>query len=114
MDTRHILGAMLGMLLFAPFGGAAPPATGRYLVDGRVRVDLFSGDDRQVGDLWWLDTVSGVSGDARFSQQGAKLVVEWSPSLVGEARLVPDVAIVFSGAPWTVGGQGTSLGLSLD
>jgi hypothetical protein len=112
------LKALVAVALLAavsPLRGAlgASPTT-CYLVDGRVRVALTPGPEPTAGDLWWVDTVSGASGDARFRRRGSELVVEWEPGLVGEARLLPDLAIVFSLAPWPGRGQGTWLGVSLD
>lgn len=111
---RAIAALLLALSGFGPFGEAAAgdASSHRYLADGRVLVEVLSARGAQAGQLWWNDTVSGASGAARFCREGARLLVEWSPGVTGEARILPDVAVVFSLPPW--GFQPTSLGLALN
>ena len=79
-------------------------------------------EDQQVpttADLEWASKLAlhkARVADAQANREGfiEQLVVQWAPGLVSEARLLPDVAIVFSRPPWGALGRDTSLALSLD
>lgn len=112
--------AVLGVLaLFgASFSDAAPGGrrgVGRYLFDARVHVALLARADGTGGELCWVDTVSGRSGEAAFVRQGSRLLVERAPGAFSEAHLLPDVALVVRDPPWGNRAEGSdSLGLALD
>ncbi|MBI5016748.1 MAG: hypothetical protein HZB55_14845 [Deltaproteobacteria bacterium] len=114
--------SMAAISLLFIVGAAVSPCPGaqqevhpaRYLVDGRVHVAVTAGPEPLAGELWWVDTVSGRAGEARVRLHGSRFVVEWGAGQVGEALVVPDVAIVFAHTPWGGQGPGTSLGVSLD
>lgn len=107
--------AMVGvMALFGASFAGAGQGVGRYLFDARVHVALLARADGTGGELCWVDTVSGRSGEAPFLRRGGRLLVERAPGAYSEAHLLPDVALVVRDPPWGGVPGGDALGLALD
>ncbi len=110
----QLLFIFAALLLAGARAGAQEATIERYLFDSRIHAAVTPCGNEGVGQISWLDTISGEAGDARYHRQEEGLCVEFETGVCTRGYRVPDLAFVIHAPPWSTGSLRTSLGLRLD